>query len=115
MFRTIVSLAAALSLAAAITPAASAKGASQTDTVSQAVYMGDLNLESPEGAATLLGRIKRAANRVCDNIGGSRPLAMRRAAQRCASQAISDAVADLDLPVVTALYTGEPVIMTASR
>jgi UrcA family protein len=72
----------------------------------QVVSFKDLNLNSPEGAAVLYGRIKRAANEVCgqwDNYNLSQIHAM----QTCISGAVSRAVAQVNSPMLTSLYNGK--------
>ena len=67
------------------------------------VSFKDLNLNSPEGAAVLYGRIKRAANEVCghwDNFD----LSQMHAVQTCIRGAVSRAVAQVDSPMLTSLY-----------
>jgi UrcA family protein len=69
----------------------------------QRVSFKDLNLNSPEGAAVLYGRIKRAANEVCgqwDNFD----LSQLHAVQTCISGAVSRAVAQVNSPMLTSLY-----------
>lgn len=69
----------------------------------QRVSFKDLNLNSPEGAAALYGRIKIAANQVCrgwDNFD----LSQMRAAHTCISSAVSRAIADVNSPMLTSLY-----------
>src|SRR5271167_4956531 len=69
----------------------------------QRVSFKDLNLNSPEGAAVLYGRIKRAANEVCghwDNFD----LSQLHAVQTCIDGAVSRAVAQVNSPMLTSLY-----------
>lgn len=69
----------------------------------QRVSYKDLNLNSPEGAAVLYGRIKKAANEVCghwDNFD----LSQLHAVQTCIDGAVSRAVAQVNSPMLTSLY-----------
>ncbi len=67
------------------------------------VYFKDLNINSPEGAAVLYGRIKKAANVVC---GESRnaDLSQIRLVQACINDAVSRAVAQVNSPMLTSIY-----------
>jgi len=72
----------------------------------QRVSFKDLNLNSPEGAAVLYGRIKRAATEVCghwDNFD----LSQIHAVQTCISGAVSRAVAQVNNPMLTSLYNAK--------
>jgi UrcA family protein len=69
----------------------------------QRVSFKDLNLNSPEGAAVLYGRIKKAANEVCghwDNFD----LSQLHALQTCIDGAVSRGVAQVNSPMLTSLY-----------
>jgi UrcA family protein len=69
----------------------------------QQVSFKDLNLNSPEGAAELYGRIKKAANTVCghwDNFD----LSQLHALQTCIDGAVSRGVAQVNSPMLTSLY-----------
>jgi UrcA family protein len=69
----------------------------------QRVSFKDLNLNSPQGAAVLYGRIKKAANEVCghwDNFD----LSQLHALQTCIDGAVSRGVAQVNSPMLTSLY-----------
>jgi len=69
----------------------------------QRVSFKDLNLNSPEGAAVLYGRIKKAAYEVCgqwDNFN----LSQLHAVEHCINDAVSRAVAQVNSPMLTNLY-----------
>jgi UrcA family protein len=70
---------------------------------SRVVSFKDLNLNSPEGAAVLYGRIKRAAKEVCGT-WDSVDLSQLHAVQACISDAVSRAVAQVNNPMLTSLY-----------
>jgi len=69
--------------------------------VTQRVSFKDLNLNSPEGAAVLYERIKKAAYEVC---GHGYDLSQLHALQSCVSGAVSRAVAQVNRPMLTSLY-----------
>jgi UrcA family protein len=69
----------------------------------QRVSFKDLNLNTPEGAAVLYGRIKRAANEVCGH-WEIVDLSQIHAVQTCISGAVSRAVAQVNSPMLTSLY-----------
>jgi UrcA family protein len=69
----------------------------------QRVSFKDLNLNSPEGAALLYGRIKKAAKQVCghwDNFD----LSQLHAMQTCIDGAVSRGVAQVNSPMLARLY-----------
>jgi UrcA family protein len=69
----------------------------------QRVSFKDLNLNSPEGAAVLYGRIKKAAYEVCGQ-GNTYNLSQFHAVEHCVSDAVSRAVAQVNSPMLTNLY-----------
>jgi len=75
-----------------------------TDAFETTVKYTDLDLDSVEGADTILARIKRAARQVCGRSPGLNELAERRRYLDCVAAATVGAVADLDVPAVTARY-----------
>lgn len=80
-----------------------------SETYSQKVKFKDLDLSQPEDAQSLLRRIRRAANMVCTGSPSRTALtAQSRQATQCIRQAQNDAVAKINHPVVTAMYTGAP-------
>ena len=76
------------------------------DRVSVSVGVGDLNLAAEVGAATALSRIQNAARSICGAAPDARDLSRTADYRDCMTAAIAPAVASLDSPTVTALYTG---------
>ena len=70
------------------------------------VFHGDLDLTSEAGAVVMLRRLERGARKACGGTPGRQPLAMELAYRICREQALSDAVAQLDAPLVSAFYEG---------
>lgn len=70
------------------------------------VSFKDLNINSPEGAAVLYGRIKRAANEVCGN-WNSNDLSRLHTLQTCIDGSVSRAVAQVNSPILTNLYNNK--------
>jgi UrcA family protein len=97
---------AALFAAASAAPAI----AQVTETRSQVVYFGDLNLDSPHGAHRLVRRIERASAEVCGGHEGMRPLEELGDRDRCRAEAAHNAVADVDAPMVTSEYNGRGTV-----
>jgi UrcA family protein len=64
----------------------------------------DLNLNTPEGAATLLARIRGAARQVCGQ--QSARLDLQHAWQVCYDNSVNAAVATVDNPQLSALARG---------
>jgi UrcA family protein len=90
-----------------------AAGVSQTalaqsdEVASMKVQYADLNLSSPAGARAMLQRIHHAATSVCGPRSTSRIDHMARFQENCVKQAVSRSVRQLNVPMVTALYTGD--------
>jgi UrcA family protein len=76
---------APIALAAAFAGVAQAQPAYAGDMVSVAVRTGDLNLATPAGLATLQGRVRAAANRLC-GVAPTLPLDEASAIGRCRAQ-----------------------------
>jgi UrcA family protein len=72
----------------------------------QRVSFKDLNLNTPEGAAVLYGRIKTAANEVCGHWNNF-DLSQIHAVQTCVSAAVSRAVAQVNSPMLTNIYNAK--------
>ena len=97
-----------LTLALALTTALTA-GLAQAQTMAPAqttVRFHDLNLETPDGARVLLGRIRAAAVLEC----GAQPssflsIAAIRQHDRCADDATAAAVTRVASPTLTAMYS----------
>jgi UrcA family protein len=73
------------------------------DPPQRTVSYADLNLSNTAGAAALYARIKSAARVVCEP-QLNRELAMNTNYKRCVDEAIGRAVADVNAPVLVALY-----------
>ncbi len=85
--------------------------ADSNDAPTMLVKFADLDLSHVEGATRLYGRIRLAAEDVCAPSEGP-GLAGHVQKQSCIDRAISDAVAKVGNPVLTALYrqkTGKDV------
>ena len=98
MFR-IVTIAVATSLGFA--------GAAAAEPHSVKVAFRDLDISRPAGAQTLLTRIERAGRQVCGpppSIRESREMADFK---RCRTEAVANAVRDVQSPMLTALYEGK--------
>ena len=67
---------------------------------SEKVKFQDLNVDTPEGAKALYGRIHAAAKRVCSETD---PV-LKVAEAACARKAMSNAIQSLELPQLTAYY-----------
>ena len=76
------------------------------------VKYGDLDLSTPAGAHTLYSRISGAARTVCGFEGTT--LIDQAIWKSCYRGAISDAVAKVDSPMLTAVHTGRPVSPTVA-
>lgn len=102
MKRTLVAIALALASVSTTTNAAVADDLRpQID-----VPYGDLNLANPTGAKVMLRRIAKAAEFVCGGRVDMRDVGERSVFKGCVRTAVSDAVGQLNAPLVTALHEG---------
>lgn len=86
----------------------------QISTSEVAVYYGDLNLESPVGAQSLVTRVHTAAKRACGanpSFGPGYRIAKQRYIE-CVQTAEKGAVAAVNRPNVTAAYAGRKGLAT---
>lgn len=69
------------------------------------VRYADLDLSRTDGASALMSRLRRAATTACEPVQPPRlGPAARRAVERCRTEALNAAVAEVDEPVFTRLY-----------
>jgi UrcA family protein len=106
----IVALGALLS-----TPLALIVPAHSADTRSEVVKYNDLNITSPAGAKALYTRLKVATWRVCRDTVDTSGTSGLLERSNCMTQLLDTAVKDVNKPLVTALHTGAPTDLTASR
>jgi UrcA family protein len=83
------------------------------------VHYADLNVSSPQGAAVLYVRIRRAADSVCPGINLS-DLASKARKYACVHKAIADAVITVNQPALFAQYNANnssplPVMIAAGQ
>ena len=118
MFKTtlITTLAMAAVLGAGA-PAHASPDPSDTTTYSRAVRVSDLDLSNEASARALIQRIRTTATHVCTRASGrvaTDPLLWTsRNFRDCVQNASDRAVASVNQPMVTALYTGKPKIEVA--
>lgn len=93
MKRTLLALACAPALLFAM-PATAQTG----DVQERVVYFGDLNLNTRAGAERLLQRIEAAADAVCFDRSGPRPLSDRREVRGCEAESVEFAVQEVGHP-----------------
>lgn len=75
----------------------------QDRTKSLTVSFADLDLSKPEGAATLLDRMRNAAKGVCSSLDGASIREQQRHAA-CIEFALSNAVTRVDQPTLTEYF-----------
>jgi len=90
---------------AALAPAASSQAG--VEQVSVRVHYADLDITRPEGGATLLNRIKSAANTACGNTRVRAPLHQIRFTADCRRMAVDSAVRRLDFAMLTLAWSGK--------
>lgn len=85
------------------------------------VHFADLDLAKPAGIAALYGRLQGAAKRVCAPLEG-KDLRSAKAYQQCVTDAVTQAVAEVAQPNLSAYYrlksqgcNGTPVRIVASK
>lgn len=80
----------------------------QAEVATEVVDFADLNLSRPEGVSVLYERIRLAARRVCAYDNGTLPLRQRTQQNACYEQAVTDAVAAVNQPLLTSLHGSQP-------
>jgi UrcA family protein len=72
-----------------------------------AVYYGDLNMDTEQGAKIMLQRIEQAARKACGGHAtfSSYTGSLERTFEECRSEAIQRTVKQLGAPIVTRIYT----------
>lgn len=73
------------------------------------VPYGDLNLANPAGAEIMLRRIRNAASKVCGGTPDNHYAQDVARYRKCVRIATSNAVAQLNAALVTALHAGRPI------
>lgn len=68
------------------------------------VRFADLNIATPEGAKTMLRRIRAAAESVCGEPGPVYDLALQDQYANCVKSTMTQAVSRLNAPLVTLAY-----------
>lgn len=89
--------------AAAVVLALAAAGAAGAEEGAMRVRLGDLDLQSDQGARAALTRIRNASTSFCSGDGSARDLHEIVQQQHCARRMTAKAVDLLDAPKVTAL------------
>lgn len=69
----------------------------------RAVGYSDLDITAAAGARALYGRLKAAARQVCFQLDGKAPV-QRERYRACVAQAMSNAVASVNEPMLTEVY-----------
>jgi UrcA family protein len=77
---------------------------------SETVHFADLDTTNVHGAAVLYHRIKNAAEGVCRDLDHGRSLAHMRPYANCVHVALSNAVAEINRPAVTAYAAAQGVL-----
>lgn len=105
---------------AAVLGNGAAAAAAPDDVLSAQVSYGDLNLARTEGAAILYERLQGAARGVCRPLE-SKMLSVQSMWRECLSRTVSDAVAKVGQPTLTAYYRAKtdhgstPAVTTAKN
>lgn len=83
-------------------------------TRSETVRYGDLDLSNQQGAVTLFRRLHNAATDVCSNQAEDR-YSTAPDYKRCLENAVGDAVASVDQPVLTTYAQARGVAVTSRK
>jgi UrcA family protein len=97
--------AACLGLAAAVSHAADTSPG--VEPAKKVVQYGDLNLSNPAGIERLYQRIVFAAQQVCDDRTGPRPLEEQIRTKICINQSVERAITAVNQPALTMLYAAK--------
>ncbi len=84
------------------------------DAPHKTVRFSDLDITKSEGAKVLYGRIRAAAQDVCEVSTGSDPI-LRLAVKGCIEKAVDKAVKDVNAPMLTSLRFGTTDVRLASK
>lgn len=79
-----------------------------------AVRYDDLNLASQAGAMHLVDRIEYAAVQVCGPVDLDHVSQARDEYVHCYTHAVQAAVADVNAPLVTAMFSGRPILLASN-
>jgi UrcA family protein len=86
--------------------------ADPTDVRTTIVKYADLDLSTPQGAASLYNRIRFASEAVCSE---ARDLAAISRSQKCVKQAIAGAVAKVNQPALSAVYAAKYGVLQPAK
>ena len=104
-----------ITLVTAATLAAGAFTTAQADTSNEfrteTVRFADLDTSHAEGAARLYKRTRFAAERVCRNLDPARASSLMAPYQACVQLALSNAIAEIDQPAVSAYAASRGVAL----
>jgi UrcA family protein len=98
-----VSIAAGLVISGMVLASPFAVAADTTASRAVTVYFDELNMASDSGATALYSRLRSASRQVCAPLAG-RELRQRAAFDACYTQALSNAVLQVNRAPVTALH-----------
>lgn len=106
--KSLITLVTAATLAAgAFSTAARADASNEFQT--ETVRFADLDTSNVPGAAALYKRTRHAAERVCRNLDPGRALSLMEPYNACVQLALTNAVATINRPAVTAYATARGV------
>ena len=88
--------------------------ADPTDVRTTIVKYADLDVSTPQGAASLYNRIRFASETVCSPSGQGDLAAMSRS-QKCVKQAIAGAVAKVNQPALSAVYAAKYGVLQPAK
>jgi UrcA family protein len=78
--------------------------AAQAAPATKTVAYADLDLSGRAGAEAVLRRIERAAESVCGGAPSTRDMSMTIAWRKCVDESVSEAVDEVDAPLVTTIH-----------
>ena len=79
-----------------------------------AVNYADLNISRPTGAEVLITRMRAAAAQACGPAPDIRDLVMSQIYRQCIAESVDRAVASVNSPMVTEVYSGKSTQVAAA-
>lgn len=110
LFRAKAIYATTVIAVAAIGLSGTAFAQSSNTEMSVKINTAHLDTSSKDGAEVLYRKIEHAAEKICGDSSSRLPLGLARKMRACKKEVVEKAVYKSDMPMLTALHTGEPAV-----